>query len=457
MCSGQTASALAIMIRMAERSEALCEAVARGAGAEARAQREEIDALRGALASAPPLTPNALSPEQLAALKDAVGRVKHAEATFAGWQEGAQPIVEKAAARAPVGPEIGMATLLDGASTPDFAAFLPGPIPVTNSIGQPLAGYDGANLARAALHLVAHGSHGRYEEGLRGLGKLEQALRVERMGLEYLSLVLPGCVWERYGQPVTEVPSGGPMEGLLLRMYAAFTGASFATIEDRLTDGLARGEALWREVVLDEANPTFEQLSTFYNGREFPEGDMMPEVLNSRLQCAYRMISILLARQIGAKRAFDYGGGVGLTTSALAASGMKHVTLIEESQVMLEFAAWRDGEAGIEGVNYLRESEVSQRIDELEGTYDLGVCTEVLEHVLDVKGTIARIARLVRPGGLLFQSASFGLYPHLSHLKPNVAYAGHEDELMDDAGFDRVALDLPIPTLANQRVYKRRP
>ena len=123
---------------------------------------------------------------------------------------------------------------------------------------------------------------------------------------------------------------------------------------------------------------------------------------------------------------------------------------------MLEFAAWRDDRAQIKGVTYLRESALCDQLEEHAGAFDVGVCIEVLEHVLDVKGTMARMAKLLRPGGLLFQSASFALYPHLSHLKPNVAYAGHEDELMAEAGFDRVPFELPIPTLANQRVYRRR-
>ncbi len=123
---------------------------------------------------------------------------------------------------------------------------------------------------------------------------------------------------------------------------------------------------------------------------------------------------------------------------------------------MLTFARWRDQEAGIEGAEYLPESQLCEEIEAHTNQYDFGVCTEVLEHVIDVEETVERMAKLIRPGGLLYQTASFGLYPHLSHLKPNLRFAGKEDELMASVGFERVELNIPIPALDSQRLYRRK-
>jgi len=447
--------ALSLMLQLADRSEEICHALVRGDGAQARAHSEACDALRGALTNAPALTPSALTGEQLGQLKEAVGRIKHAEATFAKWQAQAQPVTARAASRPPEGAEQSVAELLERWASHDYAEFLQGPTPYTNSAGQPLGGYDAPNMARAALHLVAHGTRGRYDEALQGLDELEAALRVERLGLEFERLVLPEDLWRRRGQAIDDGQERSPIKTLILRLYEGFLGEDVATIEERLSEAIGRGQERWNQTVPDEDHPTFEQLSAFYNGQEFPEGDMMPEAVASRLACAHRMIPVRVALELGAKSAFDYGGGSGLTTSALAAAGLSAVTLIEENVAMLEFAAWRDREAGIEGVSYLRESALCDDLEARAGSYDFGVCTEVLEHVLDVEGTIARMARLVRPGGLLFQSASFALYPHLSHLKPNIQYAGREDELMAQVGFERVPLEAPVPMLANQRLYRR--
>ena len=75
--------------------------------------------------------------------------------------------------------------------------------------------------------------------------------------------------------------------------------------------------------------------------------------------------------------------------------------LIEENRRMLKFASWRDHEAGIQGAEYLAESQLCDDIKAHTGRYDFGVCTEVLEHVIAVEETVEQT--LLVSKSLLFE------------------------------------------------------
>lgn len=358
------------------------------------------------------------------------------------------------------------AALLDRYYEQDFCQTLAPPEPYQNSGGRPLWGYDERNLSMAALRYGSQVAHGRYDAALQALPQLRATLEIDSLALLMLSRVFPPPLWTRFGRPIADGRPRTPLQQLILRLYEAFSRERAAAqgaprtageIEELLDRADEDGLRNWRLLAPDEDHPTHAQLSRYYNSLIFPQGDLLPKLAESRLSVAYRAIPVALAIQSRAQRSFDYGGGSGFTTSGLAAAGLQEVLLIEENQTMLDFARWRDQQCGISNVRYLRESGLIAALSEHRGRYDIGVCTEVLEHVIDVEETIQRLADLVRPGGYLFLSASFGMYPHLSHLKQNVKYARREDELMAAVGFTPAKISLPIPMLSTTRLYTRNP
>lgn len=412
--------------------------------------------LRLALREAPQIDSTCLTRDDFTEIKVFLKRIKEAELVLGKLSVTAQAPEATQPSHVSTEEELNFLSWIDPATEHDFSAFVPKPVPHTTTSGSPLLGYDAENLARAVLHLIAHGERGRYEQAREIVDGLGWAIEVEKLRLPLLSGVFPAGLWDKYYKPIEDGRPRSPLIELVLRLYEAFTGQPVDKIIQLLDCAFEDGQKLWARVVPDEDNPTHSQLSEFYNGSTFPSGDCMLETLPHSLACAYRMVPALLATKHGFQSAFDYGGGSGLSTSSLASQGIEKVVLIDESTNALEFARWRDHEAGIKGVEYLQESALIADFEPHRGQYDLGVCTEMLEHVIDVEGTVDRLANLVRPGGLLFQSTSFGLYPHLSHLKPNLRYHTKEDELMASHGFDRVEFGLTIPTLQNQRLYRRR-
>lgn len=337
----------------------------------------------------------------------------------------------------------------------DFSRLLAPPETYKNSGGRPLWGFDEKNLSRAALHYGSHIALGRYDAALQLLPQLRATIEIDALALMLLDLVFPRVLWEKFSPPRVAGDRRSPLYRLILRLYEQFTGKSADEIEALLENADAHALSHWRRFVTDEDHPTYEQLSKYYNALVFPQGDLLPNLAESRLSVAYRAIPLALGKQTQAKSGFDYGGGSGFTTSAMARAGFRDVCLIEENQTMLNFARWRDEQCGNANIRYMRETEMVEQLERHRGRYDIGICTEVLEHVIDVEGTIRRLANLMKPGGYLFFSASFGMYPHLSHLKQNVRYAGHEDELMARVGFTPAKINLSIPMLNTTRLYVR--
>jgi 2-polyprenyl-3-methyl-5-hydroxy-6-metoxy-1,4-benzoquinol methylase len=118
----------------------------------------------------------------------------------------------------------------------------------------------------------------------------------------------------------------------------------------------------------------------------------------------YRTLScadFALAR--GARRALDYGSGIGSDAIALAGMGFE-VTLADVSGTLLEFARWRCRDRGFD----VRTVDLKRQPLPAD-TFDAALCFDVLEHVPNPIGTVRRIRRSMRPGGLLFLHAPFGV------------------------------------------------
>ena len=97
-------------------------------------------------------------------------------------------------------------------------------------------------------------------------------------------------------------------------------------------------------------------------------------------------------------RVLDVGCGGGLLSEALAREGAK-VTAIDLAPAMIEVAQLHAAE---------QELNIDYRVCEAEkligGDYDVVTCMEMLEHVPEPARMVETLARIVRPGGVLFIS-----------------------------------------------------
>jgi 2-polyprenyl-3-methyl-5-hydroxy-6-metoxy-1,4-benzoquinol methylase len=229
---------------------------------------------------------------------------------------------------------------------------------------------------------------------------------------------------------------------LVVDWYAAFRQVGLARVlwDIDLVQDKARSLRLWRELTADESMINPESLSRYYNSIPFPGTCGLLRLWNSSWLVS-RVYALFLARQAApAPSFFDYGGSTGILTSIARSMGYGRVALIDDYEAGIEFARWRDGVLGREGIDYARPAAVDAYAEGQR--FDVGCCHQVLEHLSDMRPCLEHLALLIRKGGILFLSTGFGSYPHPGHLRANVQYRGREAELLAPFGFTPLALDL---------------
>ena len=102
-------------------------------------------------------------------------------------------------------------------------------------------------------------------------------------------------------------------------------------------------------------------------------------------------------RPLSGKSALDVGCGAGLLAEPLARMGAS-VTGIDAAQENAAVAALHARTMGL-SIDYRAGS-----VENIESRYDLVICLEVIEHVVDPAGFVAGLVRAVVPGGLLIMS-----------------------------------------------------
>lgn len=320
-----------------------------------------------------------------------------------------------------------------------------------NSRGDDLFGYPPEMLSQAAAYYAFQSANLNFDEAESTLESIRLSLTIEE-----LASIMKRALFKNY-QNVYFLRDKKNVNQIILALYREYLNRPESEIRRLLTNWREIYTRRWEEVVPDEDNVSPEQLHEFYNSFPFPVGCFIAESMKSNLSLAFRALPILVARANNCRRAFDFGGSSGMITSAMAGSlELDSCMLIEENEKMLEFAKWRDRLMAVQNVTYKKESEIFKEIAAFEGTFDFGVCTEVLEHTYYVEETVEVIAKLLNKGGLLYLSASFGMYPEPSHLKKNIKYYGKEDALLASFGLERVHLDLPLPLLDNVGIYLKR-
>jgi 2-polyprenyl-6-hydroxyphenyl methylase/3-demethylubiquinone-9 3-methyltransferase len=105
--------------------------------------------------------------------------------------------------------------------------------------------------------------------------------------------------------------------------------------------------------------------------------------------------------RLAGSRVADVGCGGGLLAESLAAAGAR-VTAIDLAPAMIQVARLHARAGGLE-IDYRCEPVEALAASEPAG-FDVVTCMEMLEHVPEPAGTVAALARLLRPGGRLFVS-----------------------------------------------------
>jgi len=215
---------------------------------------------------------------------------------------------------------------------------------------------------------------------------------------------------------------------------------------------------LWSRYSKDPDKITSSLLNDFYNEcgnyNLFFERYYSSMVIS--LGTALRGYIALVAKDIGGKF-FDFGGGIGNLSSTVSNLGHKDVYIVETDNKELDFVKWRDKKCGNKNVNYIGSKEIDNFFENNKESFTFGASIEVMEHVLNPPELLEKISGLIAPGGYLFLTSSFHIYPHPGHLKSNVKYTNKEDEILKPYGLERVEFeDVPIPFLFNWKMFQKK-
>jgi SAM-dependent methyltransferase len=134
-------------------------------------------------------------------------------------------------------------------------------------------------------------------------------------------------------------------------------------------------------------------------------------------------------------RALDLGCGDGRLTAELDAA---ELTAADVSPVALARAARRLPDA------HIVELEPDAELPFDDGSFDLVLCAETIEHVRDVQLLLSEIRRVLRPGGTLALStpANLPLGPLPDPLSPHLRFLSRHSlrRLLDQLGFEVASL-----------------
>jgi SAM-dependent methyltransferase len=241
-------------------------------------------------------------------------------------------------------------------------------------------------------------------------------------------------------------PTSGDVKAELVREAAEYFGLTTAQVLARMENAADQFKSEWLQ---HQPNPGDERaLAQFYNNSQSELFELIGWHASDPIH--YRTLMCLdVALQRGGGRHFlDFGSGIGSDAIVFADAGYE-VTLADVSEPLLAFAKWRCERRGykVRAIDLKRQSLPSS-------AYDAAVCFDVLEHIPRPIRTLGRISQSLKPGGLLFVHAPFGVDPdrpmHVVHGDPITAR-------MRTVGFNwRGDLEGDFPSwLWAPRVYER--
>lgn len=104
----------------------------------------------------------------------------------------------------------------------------------------------------------------------------------------------------------------------------------------------------------------------------------------------------------------DFGAGIGSQLLPFAKKIGCRCTHVDVGGVMMKYAAWRYRRCQPVELISLENNYMEAGVPELaDRTFDLVICTEVLEHVPEPERLVTMLAEFVKPGGLCVATVSF--------------------------------------------------
>jgi len=151
--------------------------------------------------------------------------------------------------------------------------------------------------------------------------------------------------------------------------------------------------------------------------------------------------------KIGARRVFEFGGGIGTDAMWFTRAGLQWTYYDLPRGQTSRFASWRFQKQQVPITVVTHPSQSREN--------DAAISVEVFEHLPNLLGALRDINRALRPGGLLIFTESFGKTKrHPLHLSRATIQGRFLNELMRAAGFEPVHRFGPEDCL--YRTIKRR-
>lgn len=135
-------------------------------------------------------------------------------------------------------------------------------------------------------------------------------------------------------------------------------------------------------------------------GTEYPTMDDHPQTL-AHSRCRYELV----LPEVEGRRVLDLGSGSGLGTALLVRAGASAVVGLERRPEALQRA---ERDHPLAPPHCYQQHDLEQCLPLADGSFDLVVALEVLEHVQQQQQLVQEIQRVLAPGGVAFISV-----PHL--------------------------------------------
>jgi 2-polyprenyl-3-methyl-5-hydroxy-6-metoxy-1,4-benzoquinol methylase len=187
-----------------------------------------------------------------------------------------------------------------------------------------------------------------------------------------------------------------------LEDLSAFTGLPVHDCNERVRSySLAEMSLAWRA-----ANPqTSQEMLAFYGSTDlyiWEQAQWHASPDRASYWEALERLSTRFPANAGYKRVLDFGAGIGTDAAYLAERGYS-VTLVDVPGPAFRFARHRFERRGLKGT--FLESRSHLPVPDRE--YDVVVCFDVFEHLVDPLEAARRLVACLRPDGVMLQTGAF--------------------------------------------------
>jgi SAM-dependent methyltransferase len=210
-------------------------------------------------------------------------------------------------------------------------------------------------------------------------------------------------------------PRTGDVRQELMLEASEYLGIPLPEVEANVANSAAAFPEEWKRLVPNPSDP--QQVVRFYNESKTELFEQIAWHSTDAIHHRSLVCSDLAVASPG-REFLDYGSGIGSNALVFGLSGYR-VTLADVADPLRNFAKWRCERRGItvHAVDLKRASLP-------QDSYDVITCFDVLEHVPDPDSAVRKMREALRPGGLFFLYAPFGLDP----VRP--MHIVHDDGLM---------------------------